>query len=192
VGTTLATIPADVPYLHADPAAVEAWRAKLDAGGKWKVGIVWAGRATHDNDRNRSLPAAALAPLEQVSNVHVYSLQKGATAPTFMIDRASDLHDFADTAAAIAILDLVISVDTSVAHLAGAMGKPVWTLLPHRPEWRWMLDREDSPWYPTMRLFRQSRAGDWAGVIARVCDTLRQVPAQGPGEINWSTVPGSR
>jgi hypothetical protein len=140
---------------------------------------VWAGSHTHKNDRNRSLNLDALAPLTEIPGVHFFSLQKGTTATvetppkqTTWSDFTSELNDFADTAALVQNLDLVITVDTSVAHLAGAMGKPTWTLLAKRPEWRWMLDREDSPWYPTMRLFRQSERGNWEDVITRVIATL--------------------
>ncbi len=177
VGTTLATIPAEVPYLKNDPELVARWREKIGDEGKFKVGIVWAGRPTHDNDRNRSMAPAALTPLRELNDVRFYSLQKGATAPPFMTDLTADLNDFADTAAVIENLDLVISVDTSVAHLAGALGKKTWTLLPIRPEWRWLLDREDSPWYPTMKLFRQAQRGNWTDVIERVAAEL-QVESQ--------------
>jgi tetratricopeptide (TPR) repeat protein len=182
VGTTLATIPAEVPYLKCDPELAARWKEKIGDEQKMKVGVVWAGRPTHDNDRNRSMPAAALPPLQELKEVRFYSLQKGApNAPPFMTDLTADIRDFADTAALIVNLDLVISVDTSVAHLAGALGRNVWTLLPVRPEWRWLLDREDSPWYPTMKLFRQTRRGEWTDVIGRVVATLQNSPAHGPG-----------
>jgi hypothetical protein len=174
--TRLETIPANVPYLEAKPA--ESW-------GRAAVGLVWAGNQAHANDRNRSLTLPELAPLGQVPGVNFFSLQKGpqatellASPPGLRItDLAGNLVDFADTAAAILGLDLVITVDTAVAHLAGALGRKVWTLLPFAPDWRWLLDREDSPWYPTMRLFRQPRPGDWATVIedvaARLSDAYR-------------------
>lgn len=180
-GTTLANIPATVPYVHADPASVEHWRKKLAGDLKrLKVGVVWAGNRTHLNDRNRSISLATLAPLAQgQGDISFYSLQKGdgaGEAKDFrglkLIDHTDDLHDFADTAALIANLDLVISVDTAVVHLAGAMGKPVWTLLPFAPDWRWLLGRSDSPWYPSMRLFRQSRRGDWDSVVRQVVEAL--------------------
>ena len=178
VGTTLGDIPAPVPYLRASEEQAKAWRPKLSREERIKAGIAWMGRPTHDNDRNRSIPVEALSPLAKLDHVRFFSLQKGATnTPAFMTDLTADLHDFADTAAMIANLDLVITVDTSVAHLAGAMGKPVWTLLAARPEWRWLLDREDSPWYPTMRLFRQATIGDWKGVIERVAKELAQLRA---------------
>jgi Flp pilus assembly protein TadD len=139
-----------------------------------RVGVAWAGSATHKNDRNRSIPLAKLASLTQ-DGIEFFSLQVGTgTNQTGMrlTDLTNRLHDFADTAALIAELDLVISVDTAVAHLAGAMGKPVWVLLPEPADWRWLLKREDSPWYPTLRLFRQSRPGDWDEPIERMSREL--------------------
>ena len=117
-----------------------------------------------------------LAPLAQLKNVSFYSLQKGPAASQNgidLIDLGKDLSDFADTAAVMSLLDLIISTDTSVPHLAGALGRPVWVMLQYSPDWRWLLDREDSPWYPTMRLFRQKSLGDWSGVVARVAEALR-------------------
>lgn len=180
-GTSLQNIPQTVPYLHADAQDTARWREVLAADTQaFKVGLVWAGRPTHINDRNRSLSLNALAPLAQVPGVSFYSLQKGPASQQALtpppglslIDHTAELKDFADTASLIANLDLVISVDTAVVHLAGAMAKPVWTLLPSMPDWRWLLDRDDSPWYPTMRLFRQSSRGDWAGVITQVTQAL--------------------
>jgi hypothetical protein len=145
------------------------------------VGIAWAGRRTHLSDDRRSLPREKIAPLLKASGVHWINLQKREvsdpdSAPlTGMTDWTNDLTDFGHTAALVANLDLVICADTAVAHLAGAMGKPVWVMLPFVPDWRWMLEREDSPWYPTMRLFRQSSAGDWDGVIERVTEALRSL-----------------
>jgi Tfp pilus assembly protein PilF len=181
-GTTLRSIPATVPYLAPDPTRVAAWSARLGADPRLKVGLAWAGRAEHWNDRNRSVALAVLAPLASVPGILFLSLQKGpasqqAAAPPpgmELVDHTADLHDFADTAALVANLDLVISVDTAIVHLAGALAKPVWTLLPFCPDWRWLLDRSDSPWYPTMRLFRQSAAGDWASVMNLVAGELRQ------------------
>jgi hypothetical protein len=166
-----ADIPCKVPYLSGVPRALE--------GSGLKVGLVWSGSATHINDRNRSIPLQLLAPLAR-SGVQFHSLQVGeaaaeaqrAPADLRLIDMSEAIRDFADTAGIIAALDLVISVDTAVAHLAGAMGKLVWLLLPFPSDWRWMLDREDSPWYPTMRLFRQQRTGDWGQVIRRVSAAL--------------------
>ena len=180
--TDLNTIPQSVPYLHAEAAEAAIWHEHLTGlGPSLKVGLVWAGSPTHTNDRNRSLKLASLAPLGEVPGVRFLSLQKGGAAaeartpPAGMelIDSVEKLKDFADTAALIANLDLVIAVDTAVAHLAGAMGKPVWTLLPFAHDWRWLVGRSDSPWYPTMRIFRQPSPRDWEPVIAEVREHLQ-------------------
>ena len=155
-------------------------QSRLASFGDQNVGIVWAGNPDHRNDRNRSFSLSRLGPLAQVAGITFHSLQKGDAArqasapPTGMnlIDHSADLTDFAETAALIANLDLVIAADTAAAHLAGALGKPVWVLLPFVPDWRWLLDREDSPWYPTIRLFRQKRAGEWSEVFERVAQAL--------------------
>jgi ADP-heptose:LPS heptosyltransferase len=147
------------------------------------VGLVWAGGKLHTKDACRSCGLQALLPILQVSGVRFYGLQKGQpaqevkTIPEEMsvINYGGQLNDFADTAALLANLDLVISVDTAVAHLAGAMAKPVWVLLPYPADWRWLLEREDSPWYPTMRLFRQHEAHDWKSVIMRVAQALKEL-----------------
>jgi len=182
-GTTVETIPAQVPYLTADARLVESYQAKyFRADQNLKVGLVWAGRPTHANDHHRSLPLSTLAPLAEIPGITFYSLQKGdasrqlANPPMGMkiVDLSQSLVDFNWTAAAIAGLDLVITVDTAVCHLAGAMGKPVWVMVPFIPDWRWLLDREDSPWYPTMRLFRQKSRGDWGPVVRRVAESLRE------------------
>ncbi|MCA3348960.1 MAG: tetratricopeptide repeat protein [Roseomonas sp.] len=177
-GTRIETIPAfESGYLTAPPEDVARWHQRLPAGRR--IGLVWSGSQTHANDANRSLALAKISPLFQPGDVWV-SLQKevrdrdrAALEASGVLDVSAELGDFADTAALIASLDLVISVDTSVAHLAGALGKPTWVMLPFAPDFRWLLDREDSPWYPSMRLFRQSRAGDWDGVVARIGDALR-------------------
>jgi ADP-heptose:LPS heptosyltransferase len=180
--TDLDSIPAPIPYLSADPAKVEHWRLRLGGRPGRKIGLAWAGRITHPNDRNRSMSLAQLAPLAAVKNVQWISLQKGPAeaeartpqAGLEITDVSSELTDYSDTAALIANLDLVISVDTSVVHVAGAMGKPVWVLLPFIPDWRWLLDRPDSPWYPTMRLFRQRAVGDWEPVVQGIAEKLKQ------------------
>jgi Flp pilus assembly protein TadD len=186
-GTTLDNIPHQVPYLHADPQEIGKWSERISASTDGlKVGLVWAGNKNHKNDHNRSIALSVLAPLAQVPGVRFFSLQTGepalqtkAALPGFrIIDWTDELQDFHQTSALIQNLDLVISVDTAVAHLAGAMGKSVWTLLPYSPDWRWLLEREDSPWYPTMRLFRQSEVGDWQGVIERAADALSQLSAR--------------
>jgi ADP-heptose:LPS heptosyltransferase len=140
------------------------------------VGVVWAGRPTHLRDRSRSISPELLEPLAGVPRIALISLQVGRRAEDLrspIHDFTADLTDFEQTAGLIDQLDLVIAVDTAVAHLAGAMGKPVWVMLPFSPDWRWMLDRDDSPWYPSMRLFRQAEPGNWRGVIRRIADELR-------------------
>ena len=170
--TTLDTIPADVPYIHAKAANAARWRERLSGDSRRRIGLVWS--AGRKSDPRGSLPPAALAPLSAIGNVRWISLQKlDAARPDMEIaDWAAELADFSDTAALLANLDLVITVDTAVAHLAGAMGKPVWLLLKAVPDWRWMLDRADSPWYPTMRLFRQKRSGDWQTPIGELARSL--------------------
>jgi Flp pilus assembly protein TadD len=180
LGTTLKTIPGNVPYLFADRDLAKKWQTKIPNDDRLKVGLVWAGQPTHANDRNRSASLAEYAPLCDVPNVWFCSLQKGNAAQQIysrtnhlqLVNWDKELKNFSDTAAVIANLDLVITVDTSVAHLAGAMGKPVWVLIPFVPDWRWLLERSDSPWYPTLRLFRQPRFGDWATPVANVVEAL--------------------
>jgi tetratricopeptide (TPR) repeat protein len=189
LGTTLETIPATIPYLAADPDQERAWRIRLAALPGLRVGLVWAGNprpgdpASNAIDRRRSMSLSQMAPLGAVPGVSFVSLQKGHRAdeakapPAGMMvlhDWTDELWDFADTAALIAGLDLVISVDTSVVHLTGALGKPVWVLNRYDACWRWLYGRTDSPWYPTARLFRQSSYGDWDGVIAEVVTALRE------------------
>ena len=177
-GTTLATIPAEVPYVFAEPAAVAAWRTRLAALPGRKIGLAWAGdprRTLSDRamDARRSIPLATLAPLAEIAGITLVSLQKGA-APTgvSLIDWTGELADFADTAALATALDLVITVDTAVAHLAAALGRPVWLLNRYDTDWRWLRGRDDSPWYPTLRQFRQTIPGDWHGVVQRVAAAL--------------------
>jgi tetratricopeptide (TPR) repeat protein len=181
MGTRLDSIPAEIPYLNADVAFSEAWGKKIGPrGDRKRVGLVWAGQPSHNRDMERSVLLSQFGPLASRGDVAFYSLQKGEAAgqasspPAGMklVDFSADLRDFSETAGLISQLDLVITVDTAVAHLAGAMGKPVWVLLAKLPDWRWMLDREDSPWYPTMRLFRQSVAGEWEDVMGRVAREL--------------------
>jgi hypothetical protein len=178
-GTTLESIPTNVPYLKADAELSSRWRERMPREGL-KVGIAWAGRSTHPNDHNRSTTFDTFAPLAQVDGVHLFSLQKRSDSslidlPSFLSDWTDELHDFVDTAALIDNLDLVITIDSAVAHLAGAMGKPVWVLLPQFADWRWLLDRTDSPWYPTMRLFQQPTFGDWQSPMQNVVTDLQKL-----------------
>ncbi len=188
LGIDASNLPAAVPYLFAEPELRSSWRGRLQghAGlgrAGLKVGICWRGNPRFRMDRRRSFPLAAFAPLAQVDGVRLYSLQKGAGAEQLnewgekldIADFSAELGDFADTAAFMAELDLVIACDTSVAHLAGALGVPVWLAVPKAGDWRWLTNRDDSPWYPTMRLFRQEARGDWAGVAARVACALEEV-----------------
>jgi hypothetical protein len=180
LGTTLDTIPRRVPYLAADPRLLKLWRSRVPASEIFKIGIVWQGNSEYMFDHWRSIPLAEFAPLSRIAGVQWFSLQKGAaaqqvaSAPLPLVDWAPALETFLDTAAAICNLDLVITCDTAVAHLAGGLGLPVWLALPQPAEWRWLTDRSDSPWYPTMRLFRQSRRGDWASVFAEMANQLEQ------------------
>ncbi|WP_304590152.1 tetratricopeptide repeat protein [Burkholderia anthina] len=187
LGTDMATIPAHTPYLHADLARMRTWQRRLEGHappGRLKVGLAWSGNPAHNNDVNRSIALAALAQLDgqDAAFVSLHQQVRERDAATLsasgMLHFGADLQDFADTAALIACLDLVISVDTSVVHLAGALGKPVWVLLPRVPDWRWLLKREDSPWYPSARLFRQDKPGDWPAVIERVGQALAQRVAE--------------
>ena len=190
-GTTLDTIPADVPYLSADPAKIDRWAKRLSQyAGKIKIGLVWAGSSREHNpaanaiDRRRSTTLQQFAPLAGMANVQFFSLQKGEPAtqalhPPYgmsLVDWTSELHDFEDTAALIANLDLVISVDTSVVHLAGALAKRVWVLSRFDGCWRWLNGREDSPWYPTARVFHQRAPGAWNEVMERVAAELVKLP----------------
>lgn len=195
-GTRLDTIPAAVPYLSVDPAAVAAWRQRL-APNAFTVGLVWSGNPDHQYDDQRSIAAESVLAALQVPGVVVHSLQKAvrpadravlADRVGAVVDLAPQLADFHDTAAAVTALDLVISVDTAVVHLAGALARPTWTLVPFVPDWRWLTGREDSPWYPTMRLFRQPRRGDWTSVLARLQAALRETAARrGTGAAGTAT-----
>ncbi len=182
--TTTDTIPARIPYIEADPEMVAQWRKKLTPDPTClQVGLAWSGRPGHLNDRNRSCPLHLFEPIAHLDGIKLFSLQKEISeqwttmplAALNIMDPTADIRDFSDTAAILMSLDLVITVDTAVAHLAGALGRKVWTLLPFAPDWRWMLNREDSPWYPTMRLFRQPAPGDWISVIERVAEELKNL-----------------
>jgi len=177
---TVDTIPAQVPYLRADAARVAAWRERLGAlQGRMRVGLAWAGNARHVNDANRSIGLAKLEPVLNAAGISFVSLQKDMRAADGEIlarygvaDHVASLTDFSETAALMANLNLVITVDTSVAHLAGALGVPVWIFVPFAADFRWMAGRDDSPWYPTARLFRQPRFRDWESAIANAARAL--------------------
>jgi glycosyl transferase family 9 (putative heptosyltransferase) len=169
--TSLATIPGGVSYLRADPAQAAAWRARLRDGTGRKIGLAWQGNPDYLLDGLRSISTDHLGVLDGTRDAMFVSLQlprMQASPLLSLIDLTGELSDFADTAALMAALDLIITVDTSVAHLAGALGRPVWLLNRFNADWRWLMDRDDSPWYPTMRIFRQSTPGDWDGVLAAV------------------------
>jgi ADP-heptose:LPS heptosyltransferase len=193
--TTLQTIPNVVPYLRADANLVEYWRKELAPLGGFKIGIAWQGNPNHHWDRYRSVPLSHFESLAKVEGVKLVSLQKGAGAEQLhagqianlpeaaerlsildLKDRLDKTDAFVDTAAILMNLDLVITVDTALAHLAGALGVPVWVALAITPDWRWLLEREDSPWYPTLRLFRQRRFGEWDEVFERMASEIHQVP----------------
>ena len=175
-GTDLGSVPAQASYLSADPDDSARQGVRFPADGSFRVGLVWAGNPKHRNDRNRSIAVDRLGPLLSVPGVRVFSLQTGDARdrlPPGVPDLIEGVRDFADSAAILSHLDLVIAVDTAIVHLAGALGVPTWLLLPYAPDWRWLLDRADSPWYPSLRLFRQPHPGDWDTVLATVADTLK-------------------
>jgi Tfp pilus assembly protein PilF len=179
-GTRLDSIPSRVPYLAVEPELVEWWRQDLEPIPGFRIGVSWAGNPEQPNDRNRSVPLAQLAPLAELSGVHLVSLQVGPGRDQIrqvashwpLTDLGDRLDDFTTTAAAMKNLDLVIAVDSAVAHLAGALGVPVWVALSFAPDWRWLPESEESPWYPTARLFRQTSPRDWAGVFRQIANAL--------------------
>ncbi len=187
--TTLETVPADVPYLSADPALVERWEPRLAELRGMRVGVCWQGNPRHRSDRQRSFPLAELEPLARVPGVTLVSLQRGPgaeqqarVARRFHVEEvANDLDQeagaFMDTAAIMTHLDLVVTADTAIAHLAGALGVPVWIALARVPDWRWLLGRDDSPWYPTATLYRQRTTGDWGPVFAAMARDLERLLA---------------
>ncbi len=210
-GTTLATLPAQVPYLFADRVLVDHWRSELalalqletgadslvqkrSGPGKtarpFLIGIAWQGRPEHDGDRRRSFALAQFAPLAELPGVCLISLQvgdgrdqvqaKGGRFPVIDLPMRRG-RDFSETAAIMCSLNLVISPDTAVAHLAGGLGVPVWAALPYSCDWRWLSGRDDSPWYPTMRLFRQARPGEWGPVFERMAEALKKVVGRQAG-----------
>ena len=180
--TRMETIPASVPYLAPPADASAAWTERLSSYPGLKVGLVWSGNPENRMNPARSTPLAELEPLLRISGIRWFSLQVGSPARDIALvprhpidDLAPFLTDFSETAAAICHIDLVISVETAVAHLAGALGRPVWVPLAVVPAWRWLLGREDSPWYPTMRLFRQTTPGDWTPVVRALADALTRM-----------------
>jgi len=188
------SVPAQIPYLSADDGSLAKWSVRIGALARPRIAIAWSGNPSHYNDRNRSLAFARLAPLfahpaaQAGGGARFISIQRdvraedapGLAAETCVTHIGGDLQNFTDTAAAVALADLVISADTAVAHLAGAMGRPLWVLVPFAPDWRWTLNGEASPWYPTARLFRQTALGDWDGVIARVAGELARFISPAP------------
>jgi len=203
-GTAAETVPAEVPYVFAEPALEQRWREELGILAGFKIGINWQGNPQHKKDRQRSFPLVRLAPLAQVPGVKLISLQKGAGAeqlhqagaPLGVMDLENRLDEaagpFMDTAAVMKNVDLVVTSDTATAHLAGALGVPVWVALPFAADWRWQADRPDSPWYPTMRLFRQTRPGDWESVFEAMTQALRAEVTKAPRAriINVEMAPG--
>jgi hypothetical protein len=185
LGTTLSTIPREVPYLRADPELSDRWRRELSAVEGFKIGISWQGSRQYIFDRWRSFPLAQFAALARQPGVQLVSLQKGfgseqvGTVGFPVLDLSQRLDEttgpFLDTAAVIASVDLVITADTAIAHLAGALGSPVFLALPIAADWRWMRDRDDSPWYPTMRLFRQKTLGQWPDVFQRIAQAVAEL-----------------
>ncbi len=188
-GTRLDSIPAPIPYLRADPARVAAWQQRLNGlvpAGLRRIGVIWAGSPTHANDRNRTALLRDFAPLGDVPGVALLALQKGpeteqsggwyGRAP--LINLGAEIQDYGDTMAILQNIERLVTVDTSAAHLAGAMGRPVWIMLPRAPDWRWLLEREDSPWYPTVRLFRQTAVRRWDDVAQRIVRELRSATAE--------------
>jgi Flp pilus assembly protein TadD len=181
-GTSPDSVPAKVPYLWPEERFVEKWKDELSEERGFKIGIAWAGRPENLLDRTRSIPLTHFAGIAATAGVRLYSLQMGAGHEQLsefegrwpITDLAARLGEFHNTAAIVRNLDLVITCDSAPAHLAGALGVPVWVALPHAPDWRWMLEREDSPWYPTMRLFRQTRRGEWSGVFKRIEQALAE------------------
>jgi len=182
LGTRLESIPAEVPYLAAAADYAAKWRAKMTVARTFRVGLVWASNPGTGYAWHKSVPLEMFAPLARIEGVTFYSLQTGFPAQHAaqissdldLIDLSAGLHDFSDTAGLISNLDLVISVDTAVAHLAGAMGKTIWTLVPENADWRWGDEGEGSAWYPTMRLFRQQADGDWSGVVEQLGAALKE------------------
>ncbi|HVZ06405.1 tetratricopeptide repeat protein [Rhodopila sp.] len=201
LNTTLDTIPATTPYLRADPVQAASWRTRLATGEGLRVGLVWQGGTAKEPieakaiGRRRSIDPCLLAPVIAIPGIRFFSLQKdGVPAPAAfgLTDMMAEVRDFADTAALIEALDLVISIDTSVAHLAGALGKPVWLMDRHVACWRWLRERRDSPWYPTMRIYRQPSLTDWESVMTGIADDLRALATGRSAGVSYAVPPASR
>ncbi len=182
LGLQMSDLPGAMPYLAADPARVDTWRQRLADLPRPLVGLVWAGRPSHANDARRSLSLAELAPLAR-PGISFLGLQKGPAAEQAMLappgmafsSLSADIQDFDDTAAILSLLDVLVSVDSSPVHLAGALGCPAWVMLPFLPDWRWLMQRHDSPWYPSLRLFRQPARGQWQPVLQTIGDELERL-----------------
>jgi hypothetical protein len=187
--TEFATVPAEIPYIVAPESRIATWRQRLDALAWPRIAIAWAGNATHINDRNRSIALSRMQSIWSDSGASIISIQRDRRAGDDAILAADSrvthlggsLDDMADTAAVLALCDLVIAVDTAVVHLAGAMGRPAFVLLPASPDWRWTLEGDVSPWYPTVRIFRQPSPGDWDPVLAAVTEALGRMFLDGQG-----------
>jgi len=181
--TTLDTIPNTTPYVSADTNSLNKWKSIFNNTPNFKVGLVWTGNPKNANDKRRSLSIETLIPLLNIRGIKFFSLQMGEKSKELNLfglnnritDLSPDLKDTWDTAAAISLMDLIISVDTSVGHLSGAIARHTWLMLPFAPDWRWMLKREDTPWYPTVRLFRQPEPGDWGTVVEKIKRELTQI-----------------
>jgi hypothetical protein len=186
LGTDLTSIPAEIPYLSVPRERLARWRRRLGPRQRMRIGIAWSGNPDYADDHKRSIPLADFTRILDRPECELHVIQNDVRASdkpvleglAHLTDHSTLFGDFADTAALISLLDLVIAVDTSVAHLAGAIGWPTWLLLPHLSDWRWLTEREDSPWYPTMWLFRQETEGDWAGVLDRVAQQLSAMLAE--------------
>ena len=187
--TNLNSIPCSTKYVHADPVKLTHWTSRLGEKRHPRIGLVWSGRTEQKNDHNRSIALAALIP-HLPADCQYVSLQKEVRkidkpmleSSTNILHFGDELHDFTDTAALCELMDVVISVDTSVAHLSGALGQPTWVLLSFNPDWRWLLERDDSPWYPSIKLYRQPRVGDWDSVLVKLTADLAQLRSRNVSE----------
>jgi tetratricopeptide (TPR) repeat protein len=176
MGTTMGTIPADIPYLAADPAKLEYWRRRIGADDRLKVGLVWCSSNPYEPYKLKNIPLAVFEPIWSQPHIRCFSLQMERSSdeqlPQEVVDLAEDIHDFSDTAAALMALDVLVSIDTAAAHLAGALGRRVFLLAKPDADWRWFTESEDSPWYPTMRIFRKARDSDWDSLVAKLAQSI--------------------